>query len=416
MANQKFKQFFTITSRFFSRYTVVVAAFLIMLLSWGIYYSFGIFLKPILLEFGWTRAMTTGAFSFSWLVAGFVGIFMGGLTDRFGPRIVLTICGLLAGSGYLLMSQINSFWQLYLFYGVLIGAGTSTFTPLMSTIARLYAQKRTIMSGIVTVGIGIGSLIIPPLANQIILAYDWRASFIALGLVIFVFFILSAQLLTRNASITERTTSTKNKTTKEKTISDVRVFTFNDAVRTRQFWIIFTMFFCMGFCVLTAQVHIVPYATDINISTTTAANILAIIGGSSIIGRIALGALGDKIGNRRAFVIGFILMALPLLCLVFFREIWMLFLIAFILGLGYGDCVASESPIVAAVFGLRSHGLIFGFLANAFSIGAAVGPFAAGYIFDVTGSYQLAFSLAAGIGILGLAVTLVLPQLKNKQA
>ena len=387
-----------------------------MMVSWGIYYSFGIFFKPILLEFGWTRAMTSGAFSFSWLMSGFVGIFMGGLTDKYGPRVVLSICGLLAGVGYLMMSQISEFWQLYLFYGVLIGAGTSTFTSLTSTIARLYDERRTIMTGIVTVGIGVGSLIVPPMANQIILSHDWRTSFVVLGVVTLVVMIVSAQFLQGHSTKMAQKIQYPRKEAAQISIplEDTRVFTLRDAVATRQFWIILAMFFCLGFSVLTAQVHLVPYATDVNISPTTAANILAAIGGSSIIGRVVLGGVGDKIGNRRAIIIGFILLAVPLLCLAFARETWMLFMIAIVFGIGYGDCVASETPLVASVFGLKSIGILIGFVATAFSIGGALGPVVAAYIFDVTESYQAAFILTAVVGAIGLVVTITLSPIRNK--
>ncbi len=414
MANEKSRNIYAAIRRFFKDYAVVIAAFLIMMVSWGIYYSFGIFFKPILHEFGWTRAMTSGAFSFSWLVAGFVGIFMGGLTDKYGPRLVLSINGLLAGSGYLLMSQINEFWQLYLFYGILIGAGTSTFTSLASTIARLYVERRTMMTGIVTVGIGIGSLFVPPLANQVILTYDWRASFITLGIVTLVVIIISAQFLKRDSAEAGHTVSDTNNAVIQDSVSDVKLFTFKEAIVTKQFWIIFVMFFCLGFSVLTAQVHLVPYATDINISPTTAANILATIGGASIIGRVVLGGVGDRIGNQRAFILGFALMAGPVLGLVFAREIWMLFLIAAVFGIGYGDCVASESPLVATVFGLKSIGLILGVLSLAFTIGGAVGPFIAAYIFDITVSYQAAFILTAVIGAIGLVLTIILSPIRSR--
>lgn len=414
MPNEKLRNLYTAIPRFFKGYAVVIAAFHIMMVSWGIYYSFGIFFKPILQEFGWTRTMTSGAFSFSWLVAGLVGIFMGVLTDKYGPRLVLSICGLLAGGGYLLMSQISEFWQLYLFYGVLIGAGTSTFSSTMATIARLYVERRTIMTGIVTVGIGIGSLIVPPLANQVILTYDWRASFVTLGIITLVVIIISAQFMKRGAPNMSQATRDTNKTTTQTSAatSDVTVFTFKSAIVTRQFWIIFAMFFCLGFSVLTAQVHLVPYATDINISPTTAANILATIGGASIIGRVVLGGVGDKIGNRRALIIGFVFMAVPVLCLVFARETWMLFLIAAVFGIGYGDCVASESPLAASVFGLKSLGLIFGFLSNAFTLGGALGPLIAAYIFDITMSYQAAFILTAVVGAIGLVLTIILSPIK----
>ena len=401
-------------STFFQNYSVVIAAFLIMMVSNGIYYSFGIFFKPILNEFGWTRATISSASSFSWLVLGFVGIFMGALTDRYGPRLVLSICGLLGGIGYLLMSQISQVWQLYLFYGIVIGAGSSTFTPLVTTIARLYEQKRTMMTGIVTVGVGLGSFIVPPLANQIMVVLGWRVSFIILGIITLVILISAAQFLKRDKRYSSEIQLVRANTNTKDVPVAISGYSFKEALVTRQFWIIFFMFFCMSYCVLTATVHIVPHATDINIMPTVAAGILASIGGSSIIGRIVLGGVGDRIGNRNAFMIGFILMAVPMVCLIFTREVWMLYVLAIIFGIGYGDCVASESSLVAAVFGLKSMGLIFGFLATAFSVGAAVGPVVAGYIFDITQSYQIAFVLTAVIGFAGLLLTIILKPLKKK--
>lgn len=110
-------------------YVILGAAVLIMVACFGINFAFGIFFKPMLTEFNWTRAVTSGAFSLSWLVTGFVAILAGALNDRFGPRVIITGCGLLLGLGYVLMSQVSTVWQLYLFYGVIIGAVLSVFIP-----------------------------------------------------------------------------------------------------------------------------------------------------------------------------------------------------------------------------------------------------------------------------------------------
>jgi len=110
-------------SGIFYGYLVVAAAFFIMVAVWAAFYSFGVFFKPIRNEFGWTRAMTSGAFSLSAIIMGVLGIAMGGLNDKLGPRAVMSICGLLLGGGYILMSRVSTLWQLYLFYGVILGAG-----------------------------------------------------------------------------------------------------------------------------------------------------------------------------------------------------------------------------------------------------------------------------------------------------
>lgn len=109
--------------RFFYGYVVVIAAFFIMTIMWGTLFSFGVFLKPVSVEFGWTRAMTSGAYSLYMVLHGFLHIVMGRINDRFGPRIVVSVCGFFLGIGFLLISNISAIWQLYLFYGVLISIG-----------------------------------------------------------------------------------------------------------------------------------------------------------------------------------------------------------------------------------------------------------------------------------------------------
>ena len=152
------------TRPFFYGYFVVIVAFVVMLVGYGLYTIFGVFFNPLINEFGWTRAITSGAFSLSMIVSGVLGVVMGGLNDRFGPRIVLTVCGCFLGIGFLLMSQVHSVWQLYLFYGVIISIGVSgIWVPLLSSVARWFVKRRSLMTGVVIAGTGIGGLIEPPI-------------------------------------------------------------------------------------------------------------------------------------------------------------------------------------------------------------------------------------------------------------
>ena len=157
MSNQEDRQSSSAKPKLFYGYIVVVVAFFVMAVMWGTYNAFGVFFNPVLAEFGWTRAMTSGAFSLSLLVSGLSAILMGRLTDRIGPRWVVTLCGFLMGLGYLLISQVTAVWQLYLFYGVIIGiAMGGSWVPLMSTVARWFSARRSLMTGICLVGLGIG--------------------------------------------------------------------------------------------------------------------------------------------------------------------------------------------------------------------------------------------------------------------
>jgi len=393
--------------RLFYGYIVVGAAFFIMALFAGTRFAFGVFFKPVLIEFNWTRAMTSGAFSLSWVVQAFLGIVMGRLTDKIGARIVLTFCGFLAGVGYILMSQIGAMWQLYLFYGVIIGAGNSIFVPVVSTIARWFTERRSMMTGIVASGAGVGSLIAPPITNWLIINYDWRLSYVILGSVVLVIIITVAQFLKRDPTSIGQVPYGYDKRREQRAKTDNEGAYLKQAVYTGPFWLILIMFFCSGFCAYAIAVHIVPYATDLGISAASAANILAVIGGLAIIGRIVMGSMGDRIGNDKAYIVGFFLISIALLWLLSAKNALPLYMFAVLFGFAW-SVGALASPLIADIFGLRSHGAIMGLTNIGYCIGGATGPLVSGHIFDITDSYRGAFLINAAVAISGLILTVLL--------
>lgn len=393
----------------FYGYLVVAAAFLIMVVMWTVFYAFGVFFKPILNEFGWSRAMTSGAFSLCSITMGLLGIAMGGLNDKFGPRIVMSVCGLLLGTGYLLMSRLEALWQLYLSFGLILGIGMGGgFVPLMTTVVRWFVLRRGMMTGIVTAGIGIGALIGPPIANGLISTYGWRLSYTILGIIVLAVIVLSAQLLRRDPSQLGQVAYGENQSNQKGSNPGNGGLSLREAARTRPFWVLFAMIFCFGFGVFSIMVHIAAHATELGISPANAANILATIGGVSIIGKVLFGRAADIIGSRKVFLIGFSLMAAALFWLVPAKMAWMLYAFAVFFGFAYGGCVVAEPPLVAVLFGLESHGLILGVIAFGFTVGGAVGPWLTGHIFDVTSSYQTAFLGCALLSLLGLILTAIL--------
>jgi MFS family permease len=406
VANKEVYQPRNTEPRFFYGYIVVIVAFLIMVVSWGLYSVFGVFFNPLLTEFGWTRAMTSGAFSVSMILSGVLGIVMGGLTDRFGPRLVVTLCGIFLGLGYLLMSQISALWQLYLFYGVIIGIGVSgIWVPLLSSVARWFVRRRSLMTGIVVAGVGIGGLVAPMVISRLIAAYDWRLSYAIQGITILMVMVLGAQFFKRAPAQQGQLPYGENEGKQQELTSEAKAFSFKEAIYTAQFWLLFAMFVCYGFCTFSVLVHIVPHAIELEISAINAANILASVSGISVLGNFVLGSVGDRIGNKWIFIISFILMSAVLF--------WMLYLFAVVFGFALGGMATSESPLVARLFGLSSHGLIFGVVGFGHIIGGAVGPVVAGYIFDLTLSYQMAFLVCAVVGVAGLILTAMLRPTKR---
>ena len=414
MASQGVRQSFGNESGFFYGYFVVGASLLIMSTMWAVYYAFGVFFKPVLNEFGWTRAMTAGAFSLASMMNGFLTVAMGGLTDKFGPRVVMTLCGLLLGLGFILMSQIAAVLHLYLFYGILVGAGMSgSFIPLLSTVARWFLKRRGLMTGIVAAGTGVGALIGPPIASRFIATYGWRASYTILGSIVLLIVVLFAQFIRRDPIQVGQVPYGENQIGQNRLNLRSNGFSLREAGYTLQFWVCLAAAFCYGFCVFTIMVHIVPHAIGLGISAIRAASLLATIGGINILGKIVFGRVGDAIGSRQTLILGFIFTSAALIWLVPAKTEWMLFPIAGIFGLGYGGVSVSHSPLTAELFGLKSHGMIFGVIGIGVAIGAAMGPLLTGYLFDVTNSYQMAFLLCAMVSIAGIILPLFLKMERN---
>lgn len=402
------------TPWFFYGYIVVVAAFLIMVIVMGTMYSFGVFFKPLSTELGWTRAATSGAYSLFMVLHSFLSIIAGRLNDRFGPRIILTGCSLFLGLGYLLMSQISAIWQLYLFYGVIVAMGTSGgYVPLASTVARWFVKRRGLMTGITVSGIGIGTMIMPPVANWLISSYGWRTCYIIIGILVSVLIILAAQFLRRDPGQMGQVPYDEEEVdTSHLNLADGG-FSLREAIHLRQFWMLCAMLLCFGVSVQVIMVHIVPHATDLAISPASAANILAIIGGVSVTGRIIMGSVGDRIGSKPAITICFIMMLVALLWLLATKELWMFYLFAVIFGFAYGGWAALLSLIVAELFGLSSLGVILGAVISVMAVGEAAGPALAGGIFDITNSYQLAFLICAALSIIAIMLALLLRPITN---
>ncbi len=398
--------------KFFYGYGIVLAAFLIMVIMWGANYTFGVFLKPILNEFSWTTAMVSGAYSVFMILHGLLYVLTGKLNDKFGPRITMTVGGVFLGLGYLLMSQISAIWQLYLFYGVIIGIAMSTsYVPLVSTVSRWFVKRRGMMTGIVVAGVGAGTMIMPPITSRIISAYGWHTSYIIVGSVALVLVILAAQFLKRDPSkVGELPYGANEVSIANSDGSEAREFSLREAVSTRQFWMFWAATMCFGFCLQTVMVHVVSHAIELGSPAISAANILVVIGGISIAGRIIVGITADRVGNKPAYMVSFVLFAAALFWLFAAKEIWMLYLFAVIFGFAYGGQVAVQSPLVAELFGTNSHGVILGSITVGTTLGGAAGPFLAGRIFDVSNSYNLAFLICGVLATIGfILVSLLRP-------
>jgi MFS family permease len=385
------------------------------IMMWGARFSFSVFFAPVLDEFGWSRAATAGGFSLSWAFTGLLSIAVGKLNDRLGPRMIMTVAGCLVGLGYLLMSTLNSVWQLYLFYGVISIGMSAVLVPILTTVAKWFVKMRAFMTGIVLSSSGIALMVIVPVANRIILDYGWRTAYTIIGSVTIVVVVLSAQLLRRDPDQMGKVPYGSDGKRSTLLKSGAQGLLFKEALHTYQVWLMCFVYFCTYFIYNVLVVHMVIYARGQGISQAQAVAIIAFLGGAGIVGRILWGVFADVLGNRKAMVLSAGLMMLALFWLQVAVDAWILVLVGLAFGFSHGGLATMESPMVANIFGMRSHGTILGLVFFADTVGGATGPFLAGYLFDVTRSYHVAFLLCAILGIANLAAILLLRPLKSPQ-
>ncbi|MBI2861129.1 MAG: MFS transporter [Chloroflexi bacterium] len=404
---------------FFYGYVIVAAAFIVWMMAWGTSNTYGVFFTPLLEEFGWSRATIAGGRSVASGVIGLVGLVAGGLSDRFGPRMVLLILGSFLGIGYMLMSRVESVWQFYLVYGVVAGAGMGAIAvPVMATIARWFVKRRGMMTGFMQAGSGLGGMLLSPLAAWLILGYDWRFAFLAFGLMALVLVAMGSLVFKRDPSEIGQLPYGADTAVAGGHAGHARGqgITLRESVRTSQFWMLGLMFLGFGFLRTTILVHIAPHANDLGFSLTQAASVLATMSGVGVISRIIIGRVADAVGYRRIFMGGYAVVAASALSLLGADEMWRLYLFAVAFGLSWGTLAVVRMPLLAEVFGVGSLGAILGAAEFAAEVGAVSGPFLAGWLFDVTGSYTPAFLSVAGAALLGLVMCWLLRPLAMKGA
>lgn len=390
---------------------VLAAAFIVSACGSAVVYSFGVFFKPLQAELGWSRAFISGVFSAFMLCRGFSGMGIGWLADRIGTRLVVVAGAILTAAGLLLTASATSLWQLYVFYGLLVGVGASVpFILPFAVITRWFEQRRGLVLGLVAGGIGLGSLVSPPVTQQLIHAFGWRWAYVIWAVVVCVLLATSAIFMRRTpkemglssfggSSAAARAGSATAESAK---------LSLKQVLGNRQVQIMSVAYFMLTLSGQTVWVHIVNHATDRGVDPLVAATFVSVSGGVSIIGRLVLGASSDKTGAKLALLIAQSILVCALIFLVFASRTWMFYLFAAAFGFAYGGTVPQQPALLGRIFGLRSMGLLLGVTGIPISLGAATGPYIAGLIFDVTGSYRMAFGLAAVLTFVALLVVLSL--------
>jgi sugar phosphate permease len=377
------------------------------------FYVFGIFYKPFIEEFGWSRAEIALTMTIYLLTMGLSSPVIGKLTDIFSPRKMIIAGAVVGGIGFILVSKVTALWQLYVLYFIIGWAYSACGAiPVSAVVARWFVDKRGLALGIAVAGISLGGFIIAPTGAFFMEAFGWRPTFLFLAATSFIVVIPPTLLIVRNtpqemglspygeppqpasASADQAARATPF------TMEPEGHWSLADAVKTPTFWLI-----CLAFCLVylgvgTVLQHQIMHLSDMGVPLTAAAVALGLTGAVGATGKIALGFICDKIAAKYAAVFCFALQALGILFLFFATSMPLIWVFVFIFGFAMGGQYALQPLVTVYFFGLRSFATIYGIVYMSSALGSALGPLAAAYVYDVTGTYRVAFAVCVGAGLL----------------
>jgi len=393
---------------------VVGATCVIMTTAYGAQFSFGIFLPYMEADTGWDRELISRAFAIYIFMYAFLSIISGPLTDRLGPRPVITVGGLFLGLGYWLLGQISQQWELFAVLAVVLAAGMSaSFVPCSATVVRWFVRERGRALGFTTAGSSLGNMIAPPLVALLIGAVGWRESMAWIGLVVAILIVMAATFTVRDPA--DRNLYPDGDDGQEPVSHQGlnaalingggRTWTLAEARRTRSFWMLTAILFLSWLVVFLPAVHLPSYAIDKGLDPQSAAWILSAVGIGGVIGRPLVGAASDRAGRLPALAFVLATQIVVFAVLPYSSSWWVLCLVAFGFGFGYGGTTTLFPAIVGDYYGRDAVGTIVGFIFAISGSSAAFGPWLAAYQYTQTGSYDFAFWLGAIVN--GIALLLI---------
>ena len=420
----------------FYGYWVLAAGFTLCVVHGGLYfYGFGAFFKTITEELGTSRAVLSGAFSLARLEGGLIGPAEGWLIDRFGPRKVLLAGIPIMAAGFALMSSVTS---VVMFYVVFIfclsfGSSLSSVAPASAAVVNWFQRKRSRMLGIMLAGNGLGSVMVP-VVTLLIIQLGWRQALLVLAALVLVVGWPLALVMRHKpeqygylpdgdavaATAVEAATTSATASSAPGDRADAAEgedgLTAREALRTPAFWLMSFAFSIRVGVTGSVALHFIPFLTDIGVGLGTAGLMVTAIGVVGITGRVAFGWLGDLFPKRYVVTGGLCSLALGLVVLAFANSLWQVALALVLYAPAYGGLATMMFAMRSEYFGRKSFATIQGFMGSVLVLGTVSGPIYAGWIFDVTHSYRIAFLTFAAASALAILLILAAKPIRPRHA
>jgi MFS family permease len=378
----------------------VGAGFTVLFVCTGVNFSFGILFKSILNEFGADRATLSLAPTASLAMYAFSQPFFGSMIDRFGVRRVILPSMALMAVGTGLVSLAAGPWQLIVLYGIVasIGYTGTSILPVSILVAKWFPGRRGFAMAVAACGFSLGHLVFTQVAAHAAAAVGWRRTYAVLAAVLVAFLIVLIGWL-RDPPPMPVTSAAPGLS-----VGIVGSLTRRSAMGTGAFWWMTAGYIGCGFTDFLITTHLAPFATDLGLSQSVAANSISLFAAANIVAILVSGVLADRFDSRRILVATYALRAASLFLLLLVHDVWGLYLFALLFGATFFTTAPLSAAFIGELFGPAFQGAIFGTTNMFHHVGGAVGSFAGGLAFDLTRSYATIF-FASGLLVTSSALT-----------
>lgn len=404
----------SMTKRERQGWIIVASLFATLFLVFGSGYdTAGVFFTPLLTYFKWSRAQLSTLQGGLAISAGLSAPLIGWLLDRVEARVVMVAGAAIAGVAFLIASQANSFPVMLVAYLVLgIGIGASTLLPASLVIANWFGARRGLAMGLTFAGTSLGGTVMTMVGNQAIGFGGWRAGYITLGLPMIVLVIPLVLLVIR----TRPPAAESQKLSVAQAANALPGLELGEAVRTRSFWMITAAQFLFACMAAGAGLHLITYLIGLGYTAAFAAGMMSLVYLFTSVGKLAMGIFADRVSARVALTANFLAASVGMVLI--FGAQRTVFLVPFVIifGLTLGAPLVLVPLLTVESLGLKRFGSIGGIAGVFNTIGAAIGPIGAGRIFDVYGTYSLAFEIFLVMAVLGALATFACLPLESEQA
>ena len=397
--------------KFFYGWYIVGVGFLANVASaFSLASTMSVFLKPLTADLGVSRGVFSLLRSGEGLIAAFLAPVIGTLMDRYGGRWLMVFGAIIAGLGYIVLSQVDNFWQFSAVRLSLITVGDSFmgYIVINLAIAHWFSRKRGRALALTSMGIGFAKVGMPVLAASLIVWLGWRQTWLVFGVITFVLVVGPALLIVRrspedmglkpdgalSAGLTDDSSrSTKNSSMARPPSQDDVEWTRNEALRTQAFWLLVITFGISSIGVTGLNLHVFPYVNDLGHPPVVAATVMSVIASMQLASPIAWGVLAERIDARFAATLRFVVQGIGLALAIMTDNLFCLYAGFLLYGIGLGGNMVLPDILWANYFGRRSLGKVRGLGLLISQAVAAMGPPFFGFLFDLTGDYDLSFVL-----------------------